>query len=77
MISVPSEHKINARRFLYYQLFRSSLPFADFLQEDGIWPGFVKLKNFSPQALTPSASPAINAIYKGILENGNFLLDTD
>jgi hypothetical protein len=76
-ISIPSEHKINARRFLYYQLFRSSLPFADFLQEDGIWPGFVKLKKFSPQFLDRSVSPAISAIYKGILEQGNFLTDTD
>jgi hypothetical protein len=76
-ILVPSEYKTNARRFLYYQLFRSSLPFTDFLQEDGIWPGFVKLKNISPQSLTPSASPAMNAIYKGILENGDFLLESD
>jgi len=76
-ISVPSEYKTNARRFLFYQLFRSSLPFGDFLQADGIWPGFVKLKNFSPQSLTTSVSPAMNAIYKGILENGNFLMDID
>ena len=39
-ISIPPEFKRNARRFLYYQLYRSSLPFTDFLQEDGIWPGF-------------------------------------
>lgn len=76
-ISVPSEYITNARRFLYYQLFRSSLPFADFLQEDDIWPGFVKLKKISCQSLTPSLSPAMNSIYKGILENGNFLLDID
>jgi hypothetical protein len=76
-IIIPSEFKHNARRFLYYQLFRSSLPFSEFLEEDGIWPGFVKLKKFLPGSLSPSASPAIRAIYKGILENGNFLLDTD
>ena len=76
-IFVPSEYITNARRFLYYQLFRSSLPFADFLQEDDIWPGFVKLKKISCQSLTPSLSPAMNSIYKGILENGNFLLDID
>jgi hypothetical protein len=76
-ISVPLEYKRNARRFLYYQLFRSSLPFGDFLQEDGIWPGFVKLRNISVQMLTPSASPAIKAILAGILENGDFLLDAD
>ncbi|MFZ0532572.1 MAG: hypothetical protein WAM09_05280, partial [Anaerolineales bacterium] len=58
-------------------LFRSSLPFGDFLQEDGIWPGFVSLKNFNPQALSPSTSPAIKAILNGILQNGDFLLDSD
>jgi hypothetical protein len=76
-ISIPPEFQRNARRFLYYQLFRSSLPFGDFLQEDGIWPGFVSLKNFSPQALSPSTSPAIKAILNGILQNGDFLLDAD
>jgi hypothetical protein len=74
-IIIPPEFKRNARRFLYYQLFRSSLSFTEFLQEDGIWPGFVKLKKFHPRSLP--ASPAINAILKGVLENGDFLLDSD
>jgi hypothetical protein len=76
-IQVPSEFKRNARRFLFYQLYRSSLPFIDFLEEDAIWPGFVKLRSFSAQKLTPSASPAIKAILAGVLENGDFLLETD
>ena len=76
-IIIPPEFKRNARRFLYYQLFHSSLPFSEFLEEDGIWPGFVKLKKFLPQSLTPIASPAIRAISKGTLENGDFLLDAD
>ncbi len=76
-IIIPPEFKRNARRFLYYQLFRSSVPFAEFLQEDGIWPGFVKLKKFHPGSLTASTSPAIKAILKGVLENGDFLLDSD
>jgi hypothetical protein len=76
-ISVPPEFKNNARRFLYYQLYRSSLPFGDYLEEDGIWPGFVKLKNFDAQALAPSASPAIHAIHKGILQDGDFLLESE
>ena len=73
----PPEFKRNARRFLYYQLFRSSLPFTNFLQEDGIWPGFVKLKKFRPQALSPASSPTIKTILSGILENGDFLLTSD
>jgi Capsule polysaccharide biosynthesis protein len=76
-ISVPPEFKNNARRFLYYQLYRSSLPFGDYLEDDGIWPGFVKLKKFDAQALAPSVSPAINAIHKGILREGDFLLESE
>jgi hypothetical protein len=76
-ISVPPEFTRNARRFLYYQLFRSSLPFSDFLQEDGIWPGFVRLKNFSLQSLSPSTSLTIKAILHGILEYGDFMLTSD
>ncbi len=76
-ITIPPVFKRNARRFLYYQLFRSSLPFGDFLQEDGIWPGFVKLKKFHFQSLSPSTSPAINTIMNGVLGEGDFLLDAD
>jgi hypothetical protein len=76
-ITIPPEFQRNARRFLYYQLYRSSLPFDEFLEEDGIWPGFVRLKDFPLRALLPSASLAIKAILKGILENGDFLLDSD
>jgi hypothetical protein len=76
-ISIPPEFKHNARRFLYYQLFRSSLPFSDYLEEDLIWPGFVRLKKFYPQSLTPSTSPAIRAIYQGVLKDGDFLLASD
>ncbi len=76
-IHIPREYQLNARRFLYYQLFRSSLPFSDFLEQDGIWPGFVRLKKFPARSLLASASPAIKAIYQGILGDGNFLLDSD
>jgi len=76
-ISIPPEFKRNARRFLYYQLFRSSLPLGEFLMEDGIWPGFVSLKKFHPLSLSPSSSPTIKTILNGILENDDFLLDSD
>jgi len=76
-ISVPPHFQSNARRFLYYQLYRSSLPFNEFLQEDGIWPGFVRLKQFDLDRLTPQASPTIKTILAGILDNGDFLLDSD
>lgn len=76
-ITVPSEFAQNARRFLYYQLYFSSLPFGDFLEEDGIWPGFVQLRNFNPQQLTAANSPAMHAILDGLLHGGSFLLEDD
>lgn len=76
-ISIPPHFQRNARRFLYYQLYRSSLPFNEFLQEDGIWPGFVRLNQFDLDRLTPQASPTIKTILAGILDNGDFLLDSD
>ncbi len=76
-ISVPPEFARNARRFLYYQLYFSSLPFGDFLAEDGIWPGFVRLRSFALDKLTPIQSPTMRAILDGLLHGGTFLLDDD
>ncbi len=76
-ITVPPEFAHNARRFLYYQLYYSSLPFGDFLEEDGIWPGFVKLRKFKPLQLTADQSPAMRAILDGLLRGGSFLLEDD
>jgi hypothetical protein len=65
-IEVPAEFKRNARRFLYYQLFRSSLSFEDYLQ-DGYRKGYVKLQPFSWQALLPEQSTTIQTLLRGIL----------
>ncbi|MFZ6026468.1 MAG: hypothetical protein ACOYYS_02020 [Chloroflexota bacterium] len=73
-IAVPAEFERNARRFLYVQLFLSSLPFEEFIEEDGIWPGFVRLKPFPWERLRPEHSPAMQAIVDGVLHGGNFLL---
>jgi hypothetical protein len=73
-IFIPPEYQLNARRFLYVQLFQSSLPFGDFIEEDGIWPGFVRLKRFSWHDLTPERSPAIRVIVDGLLHGKPFLL---
>ena len=43
-ITVPPDFTRNARRFLYYQLYKTSLPFDDLLEEDGVWPGYVRFK---------------------------------
>jgi hypothetical protein len=60
-IDVPVEFRRNARRFLYYQLFRTSLPFG--------------LKSFDPRELLPENSAAVATVTQGLLENGDFLLD--
>jgi len=73
-VDVPVQYAENARRFLYFQLYRSSLPFDDFLEPDGIWNGYVKLKDFAWQALLPENSPAMRAFSDGILRGGNFML---
>ena len=71
-IEVPSEFRYNARRFLYYQLFRTSLPFGQFL-ETGVRSTHARLKWFDPRDLLKS--PAIQTVTKGLCENGDFLLE--
>jgi hypothetical protein len=75
-VMVPPEHRANARRFLFYQIFRSSLPFGDFLEQDGIWPGYVRLKPFEWKDLRPDRSNTFRIVSSGILKNTPFLLDT-
>ena len=73
-VEVPAKYAENARRFLYFQLYRSSLPFDPFIEPDGIWNGYVKLKDFEWQALLPENSAAMRAISDGILHGGDFML---
>ena len=71
-IVVPVEFKRNARRFLYYQLFRTSLPFGDFL-EPSVRTTQTRLKSFELEAL--AGSEALKVIREGVLEDGDFLLE--
>lgn len=73
-LSVPAEFKRNARRFLYYQLYYASLPFSDFLEEDGAWVGYVKLKEFAWQDLLPEYSETMRVLHAGLLEGEPFIL---
>ncbi|HRQ22706.1 MAG TPA: hypothetical protein PLF42_04670 [Anaerolineales bacterium] len=70
-IDVPPEFKRNARRFLYYQLYRTSLPFGDFL-EPSVRTTQTKLKSFELVDLLKSES--VEAILDGVLNDGDFLL---
>jgi hypothetical protein len=70
-IDVPPEFKRNARRFLYYQLFRTSLPFGEFL-EPSVRTTQTRLKSFALEEL--ARSQAVQVIKEGVLEGGDFLL---
>jgi hypothetical protein len=71
-INVPADLRRNARRFLYYQLFRTSLPFDRFLMPS-VRKTQTRLKAFSVGDLRES--PALGAILRGLLEDGDFLLE--
>jgi hypothetical protein len=73
-IEPPAEHRRNARRFLYTQLYKTSLPFGDFIEEDGIRKGYVRFKNFELDALQPEKSATMRVVLDGIIDSGSFLL---
>jgi hypothetical protein len=73
-IEVPEAFRENARRFLYFQLYRASLPFGAYIEEDGVWNGYVRLKKFKPADLLPENSPTMQAVHNGLLHQGDFLL---
>ncbi|HSR21464.1 MAG TPA: hypothetical protein VLL49_11170, partial [Anaerolineales bacterium] len=70
-ISVPPEFQRNARRFLYYQLFRTSLTFGDFL-EPSVRTTQARLRSFGLDRLLQSDS--IRAVLHGLLEQADFVL---
>jgi len=73
-VAAQPEHRRNARRFLYYQVFRSSLPFEAWLEASESL-GYVRFRKFGWQSLRPEASPTIRALLDGIIEDGDFLLE--
>jgi len=73
-IDVPAEFKRNARRFLYYQLYFSSLPFGEYLKT-GVRTSHALLQDFNLDRLSPENSPAMKAILDGVLDDGDLLLN--
>ncbi len=69
---LPS-HRVQARRFLYYQLFRTSLSFEKYLIPDGIWRGFVKLSDFKAEELKAENSETMRILIEGIQSGKPFL----
>ena len=76
-IQVPPEFIKNARRFMYYNLYRYCLPFGDYLENDGVWPGYVALKPFDYRALLAENSPTLRVIVEGILRDKPFIIIDD
>lgn len=72
-IQIPEFYKSNARKFLYFQLFLTSLPFDDFLEESEYWKGYVRLKKNQPSALLSANSETMRIIKQGVLEGKPFL----
>lgn len=74
-VELPEKFKENTRKFLYTQLYRVSLPFDSFLEEDQVWKGYVQLKDFSWQDLLPENSETMKVISEGILKETAFELE--
>ena len=72
-ISVPPEFVTNSRKFLYFQLFKTGLPFGEFLEE-GIRPGLVLMKKFPITQLSPEHSETMRVILDGLTGNKPFML---
>lgn len=72
-VQAPPEFQGNARRFLYYQLYRASIPLEEYLMT-GPRPGFVLLRDFAWQRLLPENSTSMRVLVEGILEGKPFLM---
>jgi capsule polysaccharide modification protein KpsS len=72
-VEQPAEFVREARRVLYFQLYRTALLFEDYLEAHERM-GYTKLKSFSPDALLAENSPAMKAILEGVVRGKNFLV---
>ncbi len=72
-IQIPPEFILNARKFLYFQLYKTALPFNDFLDESSR-PGLVLMKKFPISKLSPEHSQTMKIILDGLLKDTAFLI---
>jgi hypothetical protein len=75
-IQVPEEYYEYARKFLYYQLYRASLPFDEYLSEHST-PGYVQIKNLSWKDFLPGKSSVLDCVVSGIKDGSSFVLEDD
>ncbi len=72
-IQAPKLHKTNARKFLFAQLFETSLPMEAFLENDPYLAGYTGLSDFHAADLNPEHSETMRIITDGILKGDPFL----
>lgn len=75
-IQVPEEFYKYARKFLYYQLFRASLPFDEYLIAHST-PGYVQINNLILDDLMPGKSKVLDCVVNGIKDGSSFVLEED
>lgn len=66
-VDLPEEFIKNARKFLYYELFKASLDFGGFLNPWPALPGFVTFSRFNAQQVTCQVSSEMKILAEGIL----------
>jgi hypothetical protein len=75
-IEIPEEYLVNTRRFMYFQLFKASIPFDEFIEEH-TRPGYVRLKPVSWRQLKPENSQTMRILVDGIVHAKPFLIGED
>lgn len=75
-VEIPDSYASQARKFLFYQLFKVSLPFDQFLKEIPS-TGYVQLRDFPLSRLERENSPTIRVLVDGILKGKEFVLETN
>ena len=74
-IEQNENYRENARKFLYFELYRSSLDFSSYLIPDKTLAGFVSLSHFDPEQLLEDPNGVLSVLRNGIL-NGTPFNDT-
>ena len=72
-LEAPKNHLANARRFMYFQLFKASIPFDNFL-EDHKQPGYVRIKPISWRQLRAENSATMKTLVEGIVNQQSFIM---